>query len=239
MNTALVEYGRVLRARWRWIVWGVLLALGATTCFLLVQPPLYRSDATVFVRTPGDISRVRDGGDSYAQASAPRLTSVLARSTERVGTCHRGPRPRHQARGPVTSASTRPTLRGTALIDVSVSAPSAVEARSAPRPCLLSEYRCDGARIGVGSRFAGPTGRTRGRRPARSRRSAWSAWGAPVWTRLVGAHVLIGLVLGATAAVLRSIFDGSVRDPRDASRLSGRQLLGSIGGEPSGQRTDR
>ena len=62
------------------------------------------------------------------------------------------------------------------------------------------------------------------------------AWGAPVWIVLLGA-AFIGLVLGSMGAVLRSIFDDSVRDPRDASRLSGRQLLGSIGGEPGRQRT--
>src|SRR6201999_2132722 len=86
MNTAIVnygrvlrEYGRVLRIRWRWIVWGVLLTLVATTVFLILWPPLYRSDATVFVRTPGDVSRVRDGGDSYAQSRA-RTYAVLASS---------------------------------------------------------------------------------------------------------------------------------------------------------------
>ena len=59
------------------------------------------------------------------------------------------------------------------------------------------------------------------------------ARGVPVSLVLLGA-TLVGLVLGATAAVVRSIFDSSVRDPRDASRISGRQVLGSIG-----RRTER
>src|ERR1700757_1658120 len=80
MNTTVVEYARVLRARWRWIMWGVVLALAATTLFLIVLPPLYRSEATVFVRTPGDVSRVLDGGDLYAQGRAASY-AALASST--------------------------------------------------------------------------------------------------------------------------------------------------------------
>src|SRR3954463_1387031 len=70
MNTAVTNYAGTLRARWRWIVWGVLLALVATTAFLVLWPPLYRSEATIFVRTPGDVSRVGDGGSTYAAAHA-------------------------------------------------------------------------------------------------------------------------------------------------------------------------
>ena len=59
MNPAITEYAGILRMRWRWMVWGVLLAVGVTTLFLILQPPMYRSEQTVFVRTPGDVSQVR------------------------------------------------------------------------------------------------------------------------------------------------------------------------------------
>ncbi len=62
------------------------------------------------------------------------------------------------------------------------------------------------------------------------------AWGVPIPVVALSA-ALIGLVLGATAAVLRSIFDQSVRDPRDAARISAKPLLGMIGGEPTEQVT--
>src|SRR5260370_40822756 len=80
MNTAIVHYGEVLRARWRWVMWGALIALVATTLVLILRPPLYRSQATIFVRTPGDVSRVMDGGDSYAQTRA-KTYAALAGST--------------------------------------------------------------------------------------------------------------------------------------------------------------
>src|SRR5919201_3485552 len=80
MKTAVTDYAGALRTRWRWILWGMLLALVATTAFLVLRPPLYRSEATIFVRTPGDVSRVRDGGSTYAAARA-NTYAALARST--------------------------------------------------------------------------------------------------------------------------------------------------------------
>ena len=58
MRTPLAQYGALLLSQWRWIMWGILLALAATAVVLILWPPLYRSQATVFVRTPGDVSRV-------------------------------------------------------------------------------------------------------------------------------------------------------------------------------------
>ena len=137
MNTAIMDYAGVLRARWRWIAWGVLLALVATTVFLILRPPLYSSEATIFVRTPGDVSRVRDGGDSYAQARARTYaalagsTSVAARVIADLGL----------DLDPETLSSRIDAANpaGTALIDISVRAPSAGEAQRTAT-VLLSEY---------------------------------------------------------------------------------------------------
>ena len=122
MSTAVADYAGVLRARRRWIVWGLLLTLGATTVFLLLRPPLYRSEATVLVRTPGDVSRVLDGGDSYAQARA-KTYAALAGSADLAA--------RVIADGGLDLTpevlsrriTAHPRL-GTALIDIAVSAPS-------------------------------------------------------------------------------------------------------------------
>src|SRR5271166_1189558 len=232
MNSALAEYGAVLCSRWRWIMWGVVLALAATTLFLIVRPPMYRSEATVFVRTPGDVSRVLDGGDSYAQgrartyAALASSTSVAARVIADLGLDLQPETLSQRITG------TNPP--GTALIDIAVSAPSAKEAQRTAT-VLLSEYATTvrtlesvpGSLVPRAELVVvDPPGR-----PVRV-----VAWGASIPIVLLCA-ALIGLFLGAAGAVLRSIFDGSVRDPRDASRISGRQVLGSIGGEPSCQRT--
>ena len=231
MNTAIVEYGRVLCARWRWIVWGVVLALAATTCYLLVQPPMYRSEATAFIRTPGDISRVRDGGDSFAQRRAKTYVvlagspSVSARVIADLGL---DIRPETLAR---RITATNPP--GTALLDIAVSAPSAAEAQRTAT-VLLSEFAATVRALESVPGSLVPRAELVVVDPPRPPVRV-VAWGAPVWIVLSGAAI-IGLVLGTMAAVLRSIFDGSVRDPRDTSRLSGRPLLGSIGGGPGGHR---
>ena len=137
MSTTLAQYGELLLSRWRWIMWGILLALAVTTVFLILQPPLYRSEATVFVRTPGDVSQVQDGGDSYAQARASTYaalansTSVSARVIADLGL---------DLKPEILSQRIQAThLPGTALIDIAVSAPSAAEAQRTAT-VLLSEY---------------------------------------------------------------------------------------------------
>ena len=204
MNTALASYGGVLRARWRWIMWGVLLALATTTVFLILQPPLYRSEATVFVRTPGDVSRVLDGGDSYAQGRA-RTYAALAGSTSvsaRV-IADLGLDLKPETLSKRVTASNPP---GTALIEIAVSAPTASEAQRTAT-VLLSEYAATvhtlesvpGSLVPRAELVVvdppGPPVRV-------------VAWGAPIPALLLGA-ALIGLVLASAGAVLRSIFEPS------------------------------
>lgn len=232
MTTAIAEYAGVLRARRRWIVWGLLLALGATTLFLLLRPPLYRSEATVLVRTPGDVSRVLDGGDSYAQART-KTYAALASSTDLAARviADNGLDLTPEVLSKRITAHPRP---GTALIDIAVSAPSSDEAERTAT-VFLSEYA---ARVhdleSVPGALVPRSELVVVDPPGTPRRVV--AWGVPIPVVALSA-ALIGLVLGATAAVLRSIFDQSVRDPRDAARISAKPLLGMIGGEPTEQVT--
>jgi len=223
MTSVLTEYRDVLRKRWRWVAWGVLLTVGATTAFLLLGPPIYRTQATVFVRTPGDVSRVVDGGDSYAQGRAATYaeladsTDLAARVIDNLGL---GLTP--EALANRIDAANRP---GTALIDVDVRAPSPEEAVQTTT-VLLSEFatmvrtleEVPGALLPRAElavvELPGPPTRI-------------VAWNVTIPGALLAA-VLAGLFLGATAAVVRSIFDHSLHDPRDAARISGTTLLGSI-----------
>lgn len=232
MNAALLEYARALQQRWRWVVWGLLLTLGATAVFLLVEPPRYRSEATVFVRTPGDVSRVLDGGDSYAQGRA-RTYSALAGSTDLAarGVANAGLDVTPEVLSERIHASPR---QGTALIDVSVDAASADEARRIATVFLAEYAETVRTLEAVPGSLVPRAELVVVDRPSAPKRVVAS--GAPISLVLLGT-TLVGLFLGAMAAVVRSIFDGSVRDPGDASRFSGRQLLGSIGGELSGLRT--
>jgi capsular polysaccharide biosynthesis protein len=212
MSTTLAQYVGLLLSRWRWIMWGILLALIATTVFLMLRPPLYRSEATVFVRTPGDVSQVQDGGDSYAQgraetyAALAKSTSVSSRVIADLGL---------DLKAEVLSQRIQATHPGgTALIDIAVSAPSAAEAQHTAS-VLLSEYAMTvrtlesvpGSLVPRAELVVvDPPGR-----PVRI-----VAWGAPIPVVLLGA-TLIGLVVGSLGAVLRSIIKCPANDQDRAS----------------------
>ncbi len=213
-------------------MWGVLLALAAITVFLILRPPLYRSQATVFVRTPGDVSKVLDGGDSFAQGRA-RTYAALANSTSVssrvIADLGLGLKP--EVLSERIHASNR---NGTALIDIAVSAPSGPEARRTAT-VLLSEYATtvhmlEAVPGSVVPRaelvVVDPPGR-----PVRV-----VAWGASIPIVLLCA-ALIGLVLGATGAVLRAIFERPVPDPDHAARIAEPPVPDVVSAEPNRQVT--
>jgi capsular polysaccharide biosynthesis protein len=205
MSTTLAQYGRLLRSRWRWLIWGILLALAAVTTSLILWPAQYRAQATVFVRTPGDVSQVQDGGDSYAQARAgtyaalAKSTSVTSRVIGDLG-LDLGPE--------VLSRRVQATNRGgTALMDIAVSAPSVEEAQRTAT-VLLSELATTVRSLESVPGLLVPRAELVVVDPP-GRPVRIVAWGAPIPLVLVGA-ALIGLVLGSLGAVLRSITEGPV-----------------------------
>ncbi len=200
MSGPLVDYGRILRARWRWLMWGVLLALTATTAFLIVSPPLYRSEATVFVRTPGDVSQVQDGGDSYAQgraqtyAALANSTAVAARVIADLGL---------DLKPEVLSeriSATHPT--GTAVIRVALSAPSAEEAQRT-LGVLLSEYAANVRSLESVPGSLVPRAELVVVDPP-GPPTRLLAWGVPVPIVLLMV-MLLGLAVGSFAAVVAAI----------------------------------
>jgi capsular polysaccharide biosynthesis protein len=213
MNTTLVSYSRILRDRWRWMLWGVLLALAATTVMLIVQPPLYRSQATVFVRTPGDVSHVVDGGDSYAQTHARTYASLVGSpsiATRVIADLGLDLDPATLS-GRIEGAN-RP---GTALIDIAVRAPAADEARQTAT-VLLTEYTATVRALETVPGSLVPRAELVVVDPP-SAPVRVVAWGAPVLP-VLGAAALIGLVLGALGAVLRSTFGRSAGDRIDVAQ---------------------
>jgi capsular polysaccharide biosynthesis protein len=208
MNAGLSCYLGVIRDGWRWIVWGALIALGLTTTCLLALPKTYSSDATVFVRTPGDVSQVVDGGDRYAQGRAKTYAalagspSVAARVIVDLGLDDQPDALAHRI-----EASNPP---GTALIDVSVRASSAAEAQQIAT-VFLSEY---GATVRQLESIPGslvPRAELLIVDPP-SRGARVVAGGLPITLVILGV-ALIGVVLGATAAALRSAFATRKRTP--------------------------
>ncbi|MFF0816071.1 hypothetical protein ACFYVR_13100 [Rhodococcus sp. NPDC003318] len=224
MTGAVRAYARILRERWRFVAVAGLGALAVTAIVLLLVPSLYRSGFTVFVRTPGEVSQVEDGGDSYARSRAQSYAE-LAHSPDLAARVVRNlgldTSPEEFA-GRVT-ATARP---GTVLIDVTLAAPTAREANLAAAAyagefaeTVQSLESVPGSVLPRAELVVvDPPGR-----PTRV-----TEWGPPPMYLLLGA-LLAGALLGAAAAVLRSIHAPSLRDPRDASRVAGLPVLGTIG----------
>jgi capsular polysaccharide biosynthesis protein len=226
MNTILFAYIRVLRAGWRWLVWGVLLAVGTTAMVLVVKPPLYRCEATVFVRTPGDVSQVLDGGDSYARGRA-RTYAALANSTSVSGRviADLGLDLEPEALSARIEAVNPPD---TALIDIAVSAPSADEARRTAT-VLLSEYAATVRTLeSVPGSLVPRAEFVVVDPPGRATRLV--AWGAPVPV-VVLSTALIGLFLGSLGAVIRSTLDfGTRRFPQSPACSTDRSVIEEVRG---------
>ncbi|MGW5072980.1 hypothetical protein [Rhodococcus sp. NPDC004095] len=224
MTGTVRAYAGILRERWRFVAAGALGALAVAAIVLLLFPPVYRSGFTVFVRTPGEISHVEDGGDSYARSRAQsyvelaRGPDLAARVVRNLG-LDTSPE-RFASR---VTATTRP---GTVLIDVTVAASTARDANVAAA-AFAGEFAATVKSLESvpGSILpraelvvVDPPGR-----PTRV-----TVWGPPPSYLLIGA-LLAGALLGASAAVLRSIHAPSLRDPRAASRVTGLPVLGTVG----------
>jgi capsular polysaccharide biosynthesis protein len=223
MTSVLTDYLLVLRLRWRWVAWGVLISLGATTILLLLPPPTYRSDATVFVRTPGDVSRVVDGGDRYAQSRA-KTYAALAGSSRVSGRVISDLGLDSQPAG-LSGRVTATNRPDTALIDVSVSARSAADAQHTAT-VFLTEYAALVRELeSVPGSLVPRAELVVVDPPGQATRVI--AWGAPLPAVLIAA-ALLGALLGAAGAVLRSVFHDTVRDRPDGPgpRVSAAQREG-------------
>jgi capsular polysaccharide biosynthesis protein len=201
MTTALAQYGRILSARWRWIVWGILITLAAATTAMLISPPLYRSDALVFIRTPGDTSRVADGGALYASVRADTYAAMATqddlsrRVVSDLGLA--------MSAGQLSKRIHAKAYPGAALISLTVDGSSPADAQRIGN-VVLSEWQA--SVLAVESVPGGVVPRAElvvVDRPDRAVRIV--LWGVP-FDRALLALIVLGAVLGATAAVLREIF---------------------------------
>ncbi|WP_237569228.1 YveK family protein [Mycolicibacterium lacusdiani] len=208
------SYLGLLRAKWRWLSWGVLLALAVTTAALVATPPLYRCEATLFVRTPGDVSSVVDGGDSYAQGRARTFAALADNSalTSRVVT-DLGLELAPETLAARVDAENPP---GTALIEIEVSSPTPSEARRTAT-VLLDELAAtvDGLETVPGSLV--PRAELVVVNPP-SAEVRVSAWGLPVAAVLAGA-ALTGVLVGAMCVVLTSVRASAGRSSAGAESL--------------------
>ena len=195
MTTTLKQYALILRPRWRWVAWGPIGAVALTAALLILWPPRYRTQAVLFVRTPGDVSEVVDGGDTYAQRRADTY-AVLATSTA-VSARVIADTGLPLAPEKLTDRVEARHIGGTALLAIRVTAPSPEEARRTAE-ALVNELSAE-----VRSLEAVPGGLIPRAElvvvdpPSAPTRIVF--WGAPLYP-FVLVPIFLGAFLGALAA---------------------------------------
>lgn len=199
MNATLQRYRRILEAKWRWVAWGVIGAIAIMAVLLILLPPTYRTTATVFIRTPGDVSQSMDGGDLYAQSRAETY-AALASST--------GVASRVVADMGLNLSAEKLARRvqahhigRTTMFQVKVSAPSADEARRTT-DVLLNELSVDATALETVPGGLLPRAELVVVDPP-SPPTRVLALRAPLYLVVITA-IVAGAFLGALAAVIRS-----------------------------------
>lgn len=210
LPATLGAYGRILRGRWRWVAWGVVAAVLATSVALIVWPPLYRTQTTVFVRTPGDVSQSLDGGDQYAQVRAETY-AALARSTSLssrvIADLGLGVSPEK-----LSSRIQARHIGRTALFAITVNAPTSDEARRTAE-VLVTELSAQVASLeAVPGTLIPRAELVLVDTPTDPRRVV--AWGAPLYLVVIGS-LLFGAALGGVGAVLREILSNAGDSERE------------------------
>jgi len=209
MTTALAHYGRILRAGWRWVLWGVLIALLVATTVLVVRPPLFRSEAVVFIRTPGDTSRVLDGGAMYGALRAETFAILATRSelSARV-IADLGLKMTPEELSSRIHAKPR---GGTSLIYLTVDASSPSDAQRIAG-VVLTEWQASVRDLEAVPGSLVPRAEL-SVVDSPSRDVDLVVWGVPLTRALLGV-ALFGAVFGALGVVLRSMFGESGRHRR-------------------------
>lgn len=223
MNPAIGEYVALLRQRWRWPMWGALVVVLAVIAVLLIMPTTHESRFTVFVRTPGDVSKVVDGGDSYARGRAQTYAAMAGNSVvaQRVISDLKLDMTAEELASGV-QGSARP---GTALIDVTVRTTGDADARQAAT-VYARELAAEVAEIeSVPGALVPRAELVTVDEPTPPRRVV--ADGLPLFA-VIGAAAILGAMLGVAGAVLvevtrkRRVVDGYGDDDMSARhRASG------------------
>ena len=227
----LKQYVRIFRAHWLLILACVAAGVGAAAAFAWTQTPVYAARSQLFVSTrgvPADLGQTYQGGLFTQQRVLSYAQIVSSRAVVRAVIARLRLRESVETIQAEISASV-PT--DTVLINVRV------EDRSAPRAKAIANA--------VGEEFSSFVDRLetqRGERGSPVKVSVTSPAQLPtepISPRKVidlTLGVLIGLVLGIGAAVMRNTLDNRIRDENDAAAIAGAPVLGSIADDPKAEK---
>ena len=218
----LRDYLRIARRRWMTIVVVTLLAIGATALFTLRVTPQYASSARLFISTPESNTDQAYSGGLLSQARVTSYADLLTGeeiSRRVVDRLNLDESPRDLAKQ--IRAEARPE---TVVLSITVT-------DSGPERAQLLTQTVSEEFVRYVKELETPDGQTTAPVKASIVDRA-TAPGEPVSPRPVrnlALATLLGLLLGAGAAILRETFDTSISTPDDlADATRGAPLLGSI-----------
>ncbi len=220
----LRDYARVLRKQWRLVALCVLLAVGAAAAFTVASHSRYRATVKFFVSTSaGDASSAYTGG-LLAQQRVKSYADIVSGPTTADAVAKAQPSLR---RSLLTGAISATAVPDTVLLETTVTAATPALALQIAQavakefpPLAASLEQQDGTsspvKVSVVEQPQLPT-----------------APYSPKPARNLALALVLGLLLGVGAAVLRDSLDNTVKTAEDVLEASGAAVLGAIGYEAS------
>lgn len=210
-----------LRTRWWLPIVVLLFAGGAALGVSLLTTPLYQSSTQLFVSANGSNSPAgqaqsdqvaQDRVASYAQLVAgPDLARRLVDNLGLPMT------PEQLQKEMAVSA-----VPGTLLIKVTVTDPSPQQAFRIAQ-AVGAEFPVQAAQLETADATPSPVRVTVAEQPRVPDRPS-----SPQLVRNVGIAAVLGLLVGAVAALMRPVLDRTVRDPRQAAEVTSAPVIGVV-----------
>jgi capsular exopolysaccharide synthesis family protein len=222
----LKDYWQTIRRRWKLIVMCILLATAGAGFLTWQTTPLYASSAQLFVQTtPSDANEAYTGGLFAAQRVTSYVDLVGTRKlSEQVSSDLGGELEPAALRAAVTAE----TVPETVNLIITAQDPDPVVARDIAQAYAeaLSALVAD---------IETPAGRTAA--PIRAsivdNAEITEAPVSPNKLRNYGLGLLLGLLIGVGAAVLRELLDTSVATAEDVAEVTPSPILGHINSDPA------
>ncbi|WP_347059008.1 polysaccharide biosynthesis tyrosine autokinase [Blastococcus sp. HT6-30] len=223
----LKDVVQALRSGWWLLVVGLLIGLAAASAVTLQTTPLYASSTQLFVSTTGtDDTSTAYQGNLFSQQ---RVTSYVQLLTgEQVAGRVVEELQLAESPGELAASVTASAIPDTVLLDVTVTRPSATEARDIA--AVIGEQFTD-----LVTELETPEGATASmvKVTVTEAPKVAEAPTTPQPMRNLALGGLAGLLVGAGAAIGRERLDNTVKTADDVSRLAGAGLVGALVEDPA------